>query len=139
MKNLFFVLFGLLVLAGCKKSKEDPKPKTAAETVAGNYTLTSFSAPATMGLTVPLPFTYNGVSISGTAVVTAVAGQDAQVNITATIKESGAPDAVTDFKGVQLQTAASGYNLVYQGTNVGTADGTTMTVSQNGSVVTAKK
>ena len=139
MKKLLFLLFGLFVLAGCKKSNEEPKPKTAAETVAGNYTLISFSSTATNGLTVPLPFTYNGTTISGTATATAVVGQDAQIDVKATIKQSGAADVVTEYKGVQLQTAASGYTLVYQGANVGTADGTTLTVSQGGATVTAKK
>ena len=139
MKKLLFLFFGLLVFAGCKKSKEDPKPKAASETVAGSYTLTSFKSNDTFGTTVALPTTFGGSTYSGTAVATAVAGQDSQVNMVVTLKQSGQADRTFTYNGVLLQAASTGYTMSYQGQNVGTADGTNMTVVKDDVTVTAKK
>lgn len=133
MKNILFLLFGLLVLAGCKKTK-DVKPKTAVEVTAGLYTLSSFSDGTN---TLPLPITLNGVTFSGTANVVGVAGQDAQVDITLVLKQTGSADQTQTLSGVQLQAAtAGGYTMTYQTQNAGTIDGTTITLKDDQSKTT---
>lgn len=137
MKTLLIFLFGLLVLAGCKKDRaEDPKPKAPVDAVAGQYALTAYSNGTQ---TLALPYTANGQTLSGTITAVAVAGQDAQANVTLTVKQTGQPDATDTFAGVQLQAASTGYTLLYNGQRAGTADGTTLTLTDGSATFTARK
>ena len=137
MRNLLVFLFGLLVLAGCKKDKEEVKPKTPAEAVVGQYTLSAYSNGSQ---TVALPYTNNGKTLSGTVNVAPVSGQEAQVNITLTVKITGQADQAETASGVLVQPAGTGgYTLTYGGQPLGTADGTTLTLVDAPDTYTAKK
>lgn len=132
---LLFVFLGLYALNGCKKNDPAPSP-TPATIVAGQYTLTSYYDGTQ---TVALPYTGNGFTLSGTASVTAVAGQATQVDEVVTLKSTGQPDQVNSFKGVQLQAAATGYTMLDSGRTLGTADGTTLTFIDGTKTITAHK
>ena len=135
MKKLLFFLFGLLVLASCKK-KDDAQPQTPAQVVAGQYNLTTYSDGKQ---TVNLPFTANGQTLSGTVLLAAVAGQDAKVDITITVKVTGQTDQSQTETGVLVQAASSGYNLVSGTQQIGTADGTNLTLVDGSDKFTAKR
>lgn len=129
MKTLLIFLFGLLVLAGCKKDKaEDPKPKTPAETVAGLYAMTAFRyQDASDNVDLPtLPVTRNGVTASGTVEVTATAGVADKVALKLTFKVTGEQDFVIPIPELQVQAAGQGYTLGSGGTEVARVDGNTL-------------
>ncbi len=135
MKHLLYFVFGLLLLAGCSKKSDDPTPTSPAQAVAGLYTMSSIT---TGGTTIPLPFNANGVSMSGTINVTAVSGKQDEANMAFTLKITGSPDA-TDSGVVQVKAASKGYELFDNGKKVGTIDGNTLTMTENGDVIVAKK
>lgn len=138
MRKLLSLLFALLVLAGCGKSKkEDPTPTStsAAEAVAGLYTMSSLTSG---GKTIPLPFSNNGNSISGTINVVAVSGKQDEVNLTLTLKVTGSPDGVV-AGDVQVKAAGNGYQLLDSGQQIGTVDGNTLTLTDGSNTYVAKK
>ena len=135
MKNLLFLLFGVLFLvAGCKK--DDPTPKTPSQATVGVYNMSSIKDGTSE---FSLPITLNGVTLSGTVTVAAISGQDAKVNLTLTIKQTGKPDETDTISSVELQTGSPGYNLVYQGNKIGTIDGTTLILTEDNTTITAKR
>jgi len=135
MKHLLYFFFGLLLLAGCGKKSEDPAPTPPAQAVAGLYTMSSIT---NNGQTVTLPFSAAGVSISGTINMVAVAGKQDELTATITLKTTGSPDLI-DTGTVQVKAASKGYELFESGQKVGTIDGNTLTVSDNGQIIVAKK
>ena len=126
---------GLCALNSCKKNDPAPPP-TPATIVAGQYTLTSYYDGTQ---TIALPHMGNGFTLSGTASVTAVSGQAAQVDEVVTLKSTGQPDQVNSFTGVQLQATTAGYNMLDHGRTLGTTDGTTLTFIDGAETITAHK
>ena len=135
MKKLLTLLLGLLALAGCKK-EDKAAPQTPAATVAGLYTLSSVTK---AGQTLNLPYISGGVTTSGTISLTPVASQDAQVDLTLVVRQTGKADQQGTYPGLQLQATGSGYSLLDGGQPVGTADGTTLTATDGTLTYTAKK
>ncbi len=136
MKHLFYFMFGLLLLTGCgKDKKDDPTPKTPAEAVAGLYTMSSVTSG---GTTIPLPYAANGVNMSGTVNVVVVAGKQDETNMTITLKITGSPD--TGGGGpVQVKAAGTGYELFDSGQKIGTVQGNTLTLTDDDTIIVAKK
>jgi hypothetical protein len=136
MKHLFYFVFGLLLLAGCSKDKQDdPTPKSPAEAIAGLYTMSSITS---SGTTIALPFAGNGVNMSGTINVAVVAGKQDETNLTITLKITGSPDSTGDGP-VQVKAAGTGYDLFDNGQKMGTVVGNTLTLTDGGDVIVAKK
>jgi hypothetical protein len=136
MKHLFYFVFGLLLLAGCSKDKQDdPTPKSPAEAIAGLYTMSSITSSGTI---IPLPFSGNGVNMSGTINVAVVAGKQDETNMTITLKITGSPDSTGDGP-VQVKAAGTGYDLFDNGQKMGTVVGNTLTLTDGGDVIVAKK
>lgn len=135
MKHLLYFVFGLLLLTGCSKKSDDPTPTPPAQAVAGLYTMTSITSG---GTTIGLPFAANGVNMSGTINVVVVAGKQDEANMTITLKVTGSPDS-TGSGVVQVKAASKGYELFDNGQKVGTVDGNTLTLTDNGDVIVAKK
>ena len=137
MKHLFYFLFGLLLLAGCSKDKkDDPTPKTPAEAIAGLYTMTSIT---TGGTQITLPFAgLNGVKMTGTVNVVAMAGKQDETNLTLTLRITGMAD--TSGGGlVQVKAAGTGYDLFENGQKLGTVVGNTLTVTDGNDIIVAQK
>lgn len=135
MKHLLYFVFGLLLLAGCSKKSDDPTPTAPAQAVVGLYTLSSITS---NGTTVPLPFSANGVSMSGTINMAVVAGKQDEATMTITLKVTGSPDTV-ESGVVQVKAASKGYELFDSGKKVGTVDGNTVTLTIDGDIIVAKK
>ena len=142
MRKLLYFLFAWLVLASCGKDKkeEDPTPNTPAatpaEAIAGLYTMNSLTSG---GQTIPLPFSGNGTSISGTINVTTVSGKQDEASMTVTFKATGSPDE-TDVLVVQVRAAGSAYELLQGSQKLGAVDGNTLTLSDGaGTSIIAKK
>jgi hypothetical protein len=136
MKHLFYFVFGLLLLAGCSKDKQDdPTPKSPAEAIAGLYTMSSITSSGTI---IALPFSGNGVNMSGTINVAVVAGKQDETNMTITLKITGSPDSTGDGP-VQVKAAGTGYDLFDNGQKMGTVVGNTLTLTDGGDVIVAKK
>jgi hypothetical protein len=136
MKHLLYLFFSVLLLAGCRDKKgNDPAPKTPAEAVAGLYTMTSITS---NGRTVSLPFSGNGVSMSGSINVVAVSGKSEDANMNITFKATGSPDTVGDGP-VQVKAAGQGYELFDNGQKIGTVQGNTLSITDDGNTIVAKK
>jgi hypothetical protein len=136
MKQLLYFVFGLLLLAGCGKKSEDPTPSMSpAQAVAGLYTMSSIT---TNGQTIPLPFAAPGINMSGTISMVVVAGKQDESTMTLTLKVTGSPDT-TGSGTVQVKAASKGYELFENGQKMGTVDGNTLTITDNGDVIVAKK
>lgn len=137
MKHLFYFLFGLLLLAGCSKDKQDdPTPKAPAEAVAGLYTMTSIT---TGGTQIDMPFAgQNGVKMTGTVNVVVVAGKQDETNLTMTLRITGMAD--TSGGGVvQVKAAGTGYDLFEDGQKIGTVVSNTLTITDGNDTIVAKK
>lgn len=137
MKHLFYLLFGLLLLASCSKDrKDDSTPKAPAEAIAGLYTMTSIT---TSGTQIDLPFAgNNGVKMTGTINVVVVAGKQDETNLTMTLRITGMPD--TGGSGlVQVKAAGTGYDLFEDGQKVGTVVGNTLTITDGNDIIVARK
>jgi hypothetical protein len=135
MKHLLYFVFGLLLLAGCSKKSEDPTPTTPTQAVAGLYTMSSIT---TNGQTIPMPFAANGLAMSGTINMVVVAGKQDESTMTITLKVTGSPDT-TGSGVVQVKAAGNGYELFDNGQKMGTITGNTLTITDNGDVIVAKK
>jgi PBP1b-binding outer membrane lipoprotein LpoB len=135
MKQLLYLVFGLLLLAGCSKKSDDPTPTPPAQAVAGLYTMSSLT---TNGQTIPLPFVANGISMSGTINLVVVADKQDEADMTLTLKVTGSPDT-TGNGTVQVKAASKGYELFDSGQKIGTVEGNMLTLTDNGDIIVAKK
>lgn len=121
---LFLVLAS--IIAACSKSNDvAPDPGTQ---VAGTYEMTNIRYDSA-GITLynyPLPLTVGSESLSGTI----VARRDSAsvVYATYTIKQTGESDFTDAFGQLKIQGSAAPFDLYYQTTKVGTADGKNFTV-----------
>lgn len=135
MKHLLYLVFGWLLLVGYSKKPDDPTPTPPAQAVAGLYTMSSIT---TNGQTISLPFTANGISMSGTIKLAVVAGKQDEANMTLTLKITGSPNT-TDNGAVQVKATSKGYQLFDNGQKTGVVEGNTLTLTCNSDVTVATK
>ncbi|MBD2753441.1 hypothetical protein [Spirosoma validum] len=121
-------LFIALTFVACKKNEE--AAPDAGATVAGTYQMTLIGITDATGykeITVTTPPT------TATGVITAVRTDANSVNLTARAAVATSPTSTTyavyEFNNpipVTLQQNGSSYDMLYSGTKIGTADGTTI-------------
>lgn len=123
-----YVLFALSMatLAACSK-KDDVAPD-AGSFVAGTYSLNyiRYDSAGTFQDSLNLPFTFQGITISGSIVATRI---NATVDsLTITLRQTGQNDQVEPLGRVDVQGSSSPYALYVGSQKIGTSDGTTITI-----------
>ncbi|MCY7357465.1 MAG: hypothetical protein LH609_08335 [Rudanella sp.] len=129
MKNFTIACLLLVVFAGCKK-EEEAEPEAGA-TVAATYQMTAWGLDNGTGYSeVALPVTTGATTGSG--IVTAVRRDANTVELSSKITTN---TSIISFPGVgqtsvpaTLQKSSTGYDMLNNGTKIGTANGTTITI-----------
>lgn len=129
MKNFTIIALLLVAFIGCKK-EEEAEPEAGA-TVAATYQMTAWGLDNGTGYSeVALPVTTG--TTTGSGIVTAVRKDANTVDLSAKITTN---TSVISFPGVgqtsvpaTLQKSSSGYDMLNNGTKIGTANGTTITI-----------
>lgn len=121
-----FVLFVLLLVLAAACKKGDEAAPDAAARIAGTYDVSrlSLDAPGTTDdVSVNLPITQNGNTLSATLDVTRVT--ETTVRLKFTLRITGQPDDPSDLGGdVEVRG-----NELYEGsTKIGTANGSTLSL-----------
>lgn len=130
MKNLWIIVLFTLSLASCKKSDEpEPEPEPA-EIVSAEYNQTVLGVDQGDGkgyreFTYPLTVA-TGIQSTAKIIVTRVDANS--VKLVRTQKETGKTDDTRTLGTVTLQKNSTGYDLLVNTTNVGSANGTTIEV-----------
>lgn len=133
MKNLLLGLFILLAFTACKKN-EDATPDAGA-TVAGSYQMTALGIDQGAGYNeIALPATTP--PITGTGIITTTRTDANNINLSAivTLYQSTSvltltyPPAPATTVPVTLQKNGTSYDMMSNGSKLGTADGTNIAV-----------
>jgi len=128
MKNLWIIFLFTLSLAACKKSDE-PEPEPA-EIVSAEYNQTVLGVDQGDGkgyreFTYPLTVA-TGIQSTAKIIVTRVDANS--VKLVRTQKETGKADDTRTLGTVTLQKNSTGYDLLVNTTNVGSANGATIEI-----------